>query len=72
MNILEALSQQKKKPEENKRIMCENGLLSISDAVFEANISLLGYDDEDIDYYLTDIPLDKREQFLRQIGAYDE
>jgi glucokinase len=69
MDILQALAQQKQKVE-NGRVLCDDGLLSISDAVFEVALYRHGY--TDIDDYVTDIPLDKREQFLKQIGAYDE
>jgi glucokinase len=69
MNILEALAQQKQKVE-NGRVLCDNGLLSINDAVFGVALFKAGYDC--IDEYIQDIPLDKREQFLKQIGAYDE
>jgi len=70
MNILDALSQQKKKPDSNNRVTCDNGYLSISDAVFGVALYKAGY--TDIDDYIADIPLDKREQFLIQIGAYNE
>jgi hypothetical protein len=70
MDILEALAQQKKKPDESCRVMCDDGLLSISDAVFSVALFKAGY--EYIDEYITGIPLDKREQFLKQIGAYDD
>ena len=66
MNILEALAQQNQKVE-NGRVLCDDGLLSVSDAVFEANLSILGYNDDDIDFYLDDIPLDKRHKFLQQV-----
>ena len=69
MDILQALSQQNQKVE-NGRVLCDDGLLSISDAVFGVALYKAGYDC--IDDYLTDIPLDKREKFLIQIGAYNE
>jgi hypothetical protein len=69
MNILEALAQQKKNAD-NGRVLCDDGLLSISDAVFGVALFKAGYDC--IDEYITDIPLDKREQFLIKIGTYNE
>ena len=70
MHILDALSQQKKKPDSNNRVTCDNGYLSISDAVFGVALYKAGY--TDIDDYIADIPLDKREQFLIQIGVYEQ
>ena len=69
MNILEALAQQKQKPDSNKRIMCDDGLLSISDAVFSIALYKAGY--EYIDEYISDIQIVDRKQFLKQIGSYE-
>jgi|WetSurMetagenome_2_1015567.scaffolds.fasta_scaffold1673669_1 hypothetical protein len=68
MNIFDALSQQKQ-PVQDTRITCSNGLLSISNAVFGVALFKAGY--SDIDDYISDIALDDREQFLKQIGQYD-
>jgi len=70
ISIIDALSQQKKKPDSNNRVTCENGCLSISDAVFGVALYKAGY--ADIDDYIADIPTDKREQFLKQIGYYEQ
>jgi len=65
MDILKALAKQKQ-PVKNERITCSNGFLSISDAVFGVALFKAGYDE--IDYYIKYIPLEDREQFLRQIN----
>jgi len=65
ISILEALAKQKQ-PVKNERITCSNGFLSISDAVFGVALFKAGY--TEIDEYLTDIKLEDREKFLRQIN----
>jgi hypothetical protein len=65
MNIIDALSKQKK--QESVRVMCDDGFLSISDAVFSVALYNAMY--VDIYAYMTDIKLEERGKFLKQIGA---
>jgi hypothetical protein len=65
MDILEALKQQKT-PLLQERAMCNDGLLSISDAVFKVALYQAGY--RDIDDAMDCIALENRNVFLRSIN----
>jgi hypothetical protein len=65
MDILEALKQQKT-PLLQERAMCNDGLLSISDAVFKVALYQAGY--RDIDDAMDCIALENRDVFLRSIN----
>ena len=64
MDILEALKQQKT-PLLQDRVICNDGLLSISDAVFKVALYQAGY--RDIDDAMDCIALENRDLFLRSI-----
>jgi hypothetical protein len=70
MDILEALARQPKidRYAHSDRIICEDGLLSVSDAVFEVTMRGLGMDKEDIAEWMEE-PVHLRGDFLRQWGV---
>lgn len=65
MNILEALAEITKKEE---RVVCNDGLMSVSDAVWGACLHRLGLNAEDYN----DIELDERHIFLDHLDKFYE
>ena len=67
MDILQALQKQKEiNPYiHRERIICDDGMLSISDAVFECTMYRLGFDKKDHDEWLLE-PVHLRGEFIRQ------
>ena len=66
MNILDALNEiSKQDAPDGDRIMCEDGLLSVSDEVFECKMRELGFDKEDIDEWLLE-PAAMRHVYINQ------
>ena len=66
MDILDALAQQKIDCyAHSDRIICNDGLLSVSDSVFEVTMRRLGFDKEDINEWMQeDVTL--RHKFIEQ------
>ena len=66
LDILDALNQQKIDAYAHRdRIICDDALLSISDAVFETHMRKLGFDKEDIADYM-DEPVDIRHKLMER------
>jgi hypothetical protein len=65
MDILEALAKQN--PVTQSRIMCEDGYLSVSDAVFEVYLWRHSLEKEEIEQRMGE-PLDQRHLVLEQMG----
>jgi hypothetical protein len=68
LDILDALNQQKIDAyAHQERIICADGLLSVSDEVFKCRMRELGFDKEDIADYM-DEPVDIRHKLMERWG----
>lgn len=69
MDILAALSQQKIDAYAHQsRIICDDGLRSISDEVFKCTMYQLGFDKEDADEWMKE-PVEMRHVYMKQWGV---
>jgi hypothetical protein len=66
MDILDALSKSlPTPPKEETRVMVDDGLLSVSYAVFEVKMRALGFDKEEIDEWMKEPP-ELRHHFIKR------
>ena len=69
MDILECLAQQKVDAySHQERIIMDDGLLSISDEVFNCTMYQLGFDKEDAEEWLLE-PVEMRHVYIKQWGV---
>ena len=68
IDILQALAQQKIDAYAHQsRIICDDALLSVSDAVFECAMYKLGFDKQDREEWLLE-PIEMRHVYIKQWG----
>lgn len=66
IDIIQALEQQKTDCyEPQARVICDDGLLSVSDAVFETYMRALGFDKEEREEWMKE-PVNLRHKFIKQ------
>ena len=65
MSILDALEEINTEEKQASRVICEDGLLSVSDEVFECVMRELGFDREEIKEWMMEPP-ELRNKFMRQ------